>query len=343
MTMQDTDVTARTEGLRALLRNTLMNNAESASCCGPWSALFAERDIWQGDWKLNQRLFRNLSATFDKNQVRELLLAAAGVKVSRTCVQDDELEVLRSTADFYGFSVSASEHRWLLHGDAGKGGWANTMERSAEPHEPGVTNVYVAKDNAMAQIAKMLDEAGEDDLFGALLGIPACCRHAFVASKPRAAKQQNDFVPFVMERTPEPFPHDWRLNYLAQYFGPSLLSFFPCSFVCPAAAAIAQTSLELLRGCDAALAAECTSLQKTNVLYTEHAGLHLFQNELRDGVIAYAPDDLLSTENTALATLLRSGNSLRITGRETMHVYCDSTLVAELSEHEITMCAFNCA
>jgi hypothetical protein len=244
-------------------------------------------------------------------------------------------------ANRYGFQIAASKDAWILRADHGKGGWANQMERLAQPDEAGgVSNVYIASDSTLAETGRMLDEAGEDDLFGALLGIPACCRDNFERSKAQAAEKQCDFVPYVLENTPGAMPYDWRLNYLAQYFGSSLLSFFPCSFRCPAAASVADRTLTMLTHCDTAWARRCVELQQANVLYTEYRGVHLFRSQLCNGWIAYDRANLRSSEATELASLLQQGDRLEVTGKHAVSVYRGATKIGNLAEDDACMCAF---
>jgi hypothetical protein len=308
---------------------------------GPWGSFFEEQSAWDWSARLNRNLYRDLKGQFDDNLVREILLAAADVKISRTSLTEGKIGLLHATAERHGFQIVTSEERWIPRIDRGKGGWANQIGRLAEPGEPGgVCHVYIASDIGLAETGKMLDEAGEDDLFGALLGIPACCREAFERFKPLAVEKQYDFVPYVLENTSGAMPYDWRLNYTAQYFGSSLLSFFPCSFRCLAAASVADRTCRMLAHCDLALAKRFVELQKTNVLYSENSGLHLFRTRLRDGSIEYEPRDLQSTESTELAMLLQQGDRLEVIGKHVVHVYRGSTKIAELAGGNVCMCAF---
>jgi hypothetical protein len=344
-------VNGRKERLRAILRQTLedqiaIEGAEGTSwrLPGPWGTFFEEHSAWDAATRLNHGLYLDLRRHFDDNLVREILLAAANVKISRITLSDNKIDLVRSIAEQYGFQLVTSEAEWILRADTGKGGWVNGAGRLAEPGEAGgVRNVYIASDQTLAETGRMLDEANEDDLFGALLGIPACCREAFEKFRPAAAEKQCDFVPFVLANTAGDMPYDWRLNYAAQYFGYSLLSFFPCSFRCGAAAAVAEKSLAMLAHCDAAWPEKFVQLQRTNVLYTENDGVHLFRSPLQDGAIAYEPQDLQSTESTHLAELLQRGDRLDVQGQRAVKIYRGSTKLGELSGEDVCLCAFLCS
>lgn len=345
-------VEARKERLRGILRQTLDeqltgqaeavdSKGEQRRLSGPWSSFFEERSAWDTETRLDHELYLDLKGQFDDNLVREILLAAADVKISRASLTEEKIALLQAIAERHGFQIVTTDDQWILRADRGKGGWANGGARLAEPGEAGgVRNVYIASDATLAETGKMLDEAGEDDLFGALLGIPACCREAYEKFSPLAAKKQFDLVPYVLDHTDGAMPYDWRLNYMAQYFGAALLSFFPCSFRCPAAAAVADRTLGMLAQCDAAWAKRFTELQQSNVLYTEYGGLHLFRARLLNDRIAYGPQDLQSTAATELAALLQQGDRLEVSDKHIAHVYRGSTKIGELAGEDTCMCAF---
>jgi hypothetical protein len=343
----------RTERLRRLLRQTLDeqlaeapdavdSNGRRRRLPGPWGLFFDEKGAWDRTARLSRALHLDLKGRFDDNLIREILLAAADVKISRASLTEPKLAELLTIAARHGFEIAASQNQFVLCADRGKGNWANSGRPAAEAGEAGaVRNVYIASDTTLAETGLMLDEAGEDDLFGALLGIPACCRQAFDRHKQLAARQQNDFVPYVLQNTGGAMPYDWRLNYVAQYFGFSLLSFFPCSFRCAAAVEAAEATLDLLKHCDAAWADQFVDLQKTNVLYTEYRGLHLFPGEMRDGRIAYRRQEVRSTEITELSELLRQGDRLEVHGKHEVHVYRGSARLGEIAGEDVCMCAFH--
>jgi len=346
-------IESRREQFRALLRRTLDEQLSAQAraadsggnrrrLSGPWGRYFEEHSAWDCATELNRDLYRDLSGQFNDGVVRETLLAAAGVKISRTSLDEAKVALLQVIAERHGFQIVKSEQKWAVRADLGKGGWANRMDRLTDPGEAGgVCNVYIASDVTLAATGRMLDEAREDDLFGALLGIPSCCREAYERFRPLAEEKQYDFVPHVLDSTSGAAPYDWRLNYLAQYFGCSLLSFFPCSFRCPAAIAVAEGTLTMLARCDASWARRCVELQQTNVLYSENSGLHLLRTRLCNGVITYKPEDLQSSEATELAYLLQRGDRLEVSGKHSVQVYRGSTKIGELSGEAAGMCAFH--
>ncbi|MBV8214039.1 MAG: hypothetical protein JOZ08_12560 [Verrucomicrobia bacterium] len=344
---------ARRERIRLILRQTLDQQFDDSrgyldakhskwQPSGPWRTLFEEYSTWDSATQFNQELYLALRGQFRDDLIREILLAAAGLKVSRLSLKERKIASLRVHIEQHGLQIVTSENQWIPLLDFGKGGWANRGVRGAESGDPNaIRNVYIASDTALAETAKLLDEAGEDNLFGALLGIPACCREAFDRFKPLAAAKQYDFVPHVLGNTGGAPPFDWRLNYTAQYFGCSLLSFFPCSFRCPSAAAVSDRALRLVADCDPAWLNRVVKLQQANVLYTENSGLHLFRARLDNGRITYGPQDLQSTEPNELADLLRRGDWLDVGDVHAVQVYRGTTKIADLSGKDAHMCVFH--
>jgi hypothetical protein len=308
---------------------------------GPWNMLTSDSGVWDAEAHPSAELYRQIRGRLSDTSVKELLLAVAGVKVSRLSVADAELQFLRCLAEQHGFFLLASHERYLPLRDVGKGNYCNGFERVVGPDEArGLRNVYIASDKSLVEAAKLLEEAVDDELFGALLGIPHCCRNAYERFLPIASAKQFDLVPLVLDDTPGPLSYDSWLNYPAVYFGRSLLSFFPCSFRCKAAHAVARSTYGMLAECDEAWAISFLDLQHSNILYTEYQGVHLFRQPLIDGWIRYGPDDFNSTEPTALAALIRRGDRLEVRGKRLVNIYSGSDRIGILQGEDIGMCVF---
>jgi len=307
---------------------------------GSWSMLTSDSGVWDVGAHPSPELYRQIRGRLSDTNVKELLLAAAGVKVSRLSVSDAGLQFLRCLADQHGFFLLASEQRYLPLPDVGKG-FCNAFERVTDPDKTGaLRNVYIASDKSLVESAKLLEEAVDDELFGALLGIPHCCRDAYERFLPIAGTKQLDLVPLVLENTPGPVSYDSWLNYPAVYFGRSLLSFFPCTFRCTAAGAVARRTYRMLAECDEAWAVSFLDLQRSNILYTEYQGVHLFRQPLINGWIRYGPDDFISTEPTELAALIRRGDRLEVCGKRLANIYSGAERIAILQGEDIGVCVF---
>jgi hypothetical protein len=308
---------------------------------GPWGMLTDEGYTWRTQAELSSVVQAETREHFDDNIVREILLAAAGVKLSRTCLSDERIGILEGIADRHGFRVLAGRQRYVHRRDIGKGGACNGVERRLEEHEGGgLRNVYIASDDSLAEAGRLLEEAGDDEIFGILLGIPACCREFYTRSRAIAESSQNDMVMPALDNTPDGGPYDWWVNYPAHYFGRTLLSFFPCSFRCPAASAVARSTFQMLAKCDKAWADSFLSLQQSNILYTEYEGLHLFRRPLVDGVIHYGAEDVASTENTRICELIRQGDTLRVLTKHEVRICRGVERVGTIEGEDVGMCAF---
>jgi hypothetical protein len=307
---------------------------------GPWSMLISDSGAWDVGAQPSAELYRQIRGRLSDTSVKELLLAAAGVKVSRLSVADDDLQFLDCLADQHGFFLLASRERYLPLPDVGKGNYCNGFELVGPDDARGLRNVYIASDKSLVDAAKLLEEAVDDELFGALLGIPHCCRKAYEGFLPIASVKQFDLVPLVLDNTLGPLSYDSWLNYPAVYFGRSLLSFFPCSFRCTAAGAVARSTYGMLAECDEAWAISFLDLQHSNILYTEYRGVHLFRQPLVDGWIRYGPNDFESTEPTDVADLIGRGDRLEVLGKHGVNIYRGEDRIGRLEGEDISMCVF---
>jgi len=322
-------------------QQTLNLGGIKARARGPWTMLNGDGGGWAETTRLSRELFAQIKGQFSDDIAREILLAAAGVKVSRTSLCEAKLGLLRSIAAQHDFCILASADRYIFRRDKGKGGCCNAIERVAGPDEDsGLRIVYMASEPSLAEAAKLLEEAGDDQLFGMLLGIPSCCREAYARFQPMAIAKQFDLVPMVLDNTTGEMPYDPWVNYPAVYFGRALLSFFPCSFRCPAAGIVARRTFEMLAECDAAWARSFLDFQQTNILYTEYQGVHMFRCPIIDGSIRYEPSDLHSTEPTDLAAVLRSGDRLWVHGKRQVDIYRGMERIAVLEGEDVGVCAF---
>lgn len=314
---------------------------QRAEACGPWNLLVDPGCTWRTQKLLDPDLCTTLREHFGNSASREILLAAAGVKLSRTCLSNAQLNVLQGIAERHGFAVSASSESYIHRADVGKGGSANAIDRKANPgEEGGLRNVYIAADASLTDAGQMLEEAGDDEIFGTLLGIPWCCREAYMRLSPVASAKQNDFVMLALDNTQGSGPYNYWTNYPATYFGFGLISFFPCSFRCPNAASVAKSTFEMLCACDPSWANLFLKVQQTNILYTEYDGLHLFRRPLVDGCIQYGPGDFRSTAPTRVSEVIADGTRLEVRGKHEVNIYRDARHVASLDGEDIGLCAF---
>ncbi|HEV7398239.1 MAG TPA: hypothetical protein VGN86_17130 [Pyrinomonadaceae bacterium] len=292
--------------------------------------------------KETQGLFFELRDRFNDNMMREVILAACGLKVARTCMSDNDLLTFLPVAKRNNLQVVLSPEKYIHRRDIGKGGWSNSLEGTVPTdHEAGLFNVYIATDKYLADLGLKTEEDNYEDEFGLLLGIPECCRNAYLEGHELARLKQNDLVPIVLDNTIGPPPYNFWNNYVAQYFGRALLSFFPCSFNCAFAADLARMSFSVLQQCSRSWADRFISSQKTNILYTEYLGVHEFPGSCyMDGWMKYDRRLITSTENTQISQYLMSGNKLKVLGKHGVEIYNGDCVVKRLEDEDVSVCLF---
>ena len=94
--------------IRDALTETLLRECSDAiepRLHGAWSLLIEDGCTWKAQARLDNGLLCALRGHFGSNIIREILLAAAGVKISRTCLSDARLELLRGIAEEHGFEI----------------------------------------------------------------------------------------------------------------------------------------------------------------------------------------------------------------------------------------------
>lgn len=287
-------------------------------------------------------LFQSLVGKFNDNIVREILLASENVKISRTCMTIEDLEIFIPIADQHGLHVVLSASKYIHKRDIGKGGWSNDIERSVDIHHPdGQFNVYIGLNQEMIEKSMFFEESSKEDSFGQLLHIPPCCREAYIQRHSIAQQKQNDFVPLVLAGTLAPPPYNFWNNYVSQYFDRALLSFFPCSFNCPYAAEFAQATFHLLQHHSVSWAQQFIESQRANILYTEYEGLYRFSNtRYENGWLDYDYKLLQSTDETVLSSTLRRGNRLCILGKNGIAIYHNDQIITTIENNDISICLF---
>ncbi len=287
-------------------------------------------------------LFNVLHRKFNDNIVREILLVASGVKDSRTCMSTEELIYFIPIAETHNIEVAISHNKYIHRPDIGKGGWSNSLEKTVSANHPtGLHNVYLSRSRKSAKEGLLAEENSDEETFGGLLGIPACCRNAYLKSHYLAKQKQNDFVPLVLLETDGGPPYNYWNNYVSQYFGRALLSFFPCSFNCPEAASFAEKSFQVLSEVSEGWAFQFVIDQQSNILYTEYDGLFRFNSTFNNGWINYSPSEFVATTQGKLTDQMQQANRIKILHKNGVEIYANEQLIARHEHEDISMCIFH--
>jgi hypothetical protein len=212
-------------------------------------------------------------------QTREILSAWAGHKVARIALTDAKIKNSINILSSIGLHIEVKKSKIFLKKDIGKGGWSNKfLEGENLNPDLGEWLLYVSNNQKKSYNSMKADENEDETSLGEDLGIPNCCIDFYDRNREKAFQKQNDFVPLVLENTKGDGPYNFWNNYVSQYFGYSLLSFFPCSFNCKNAANFAQNTYELLNAYLPFHAKKTIHFQKQNLIYTEYKGIHMYEN-----------------------------------------------------------------
>lgn len=291
-------------------------------------------------------VFATLAERVGMIPTREIVSVWAGLKTSRIGGRETTIRLVEEAAPKLGLATVRSTRKYLGRRDIGKGGWSNKFGGSFPLDSPhGDWLLYIARSVNHAEAARDAEEDGREFDFGGELGIPSCCARFYVENQDRAMAKQNDYVPLVLRNTENQAPYDPLLNYVAQYFGYSLISFFPCSFCCPHAKAVAQRSLEVLTEVSPPLANDTLRFQRMPILYTEYRGLYAFEGAQFDaatGLLSYRRENIhgtLPTSSSVFRQLLQ-GDNLELIGKDHVRILRGTERVAELRGENVSACIF---
>jgi hypothetical protein len=228
--------------------------------------------------KTDRSLFEALVSIVGLLQCREIMSAWAGLKVARIGIKTSDLKRTLKVLDELKLNYHIIPELVYLKRDIGKGGWSNKFDESKNiPSHKGDQIIYVGKTKKELKNAFKADLFGDEGEFGINLGIPQCCVDFYLRNQEKAYQKQNDFVPLVLNNTKELHSFNYWNNYVSQYFGYSLLSFFPCSFNCDKAAIMAQNTYELMSTILPDQAEKIIHFQKQPILYSEYRGIYMFE------------------------------------------------------------------
>ena len=287
-------------------------------------------------------LYRELQALgFGPIVTKEILCAAAGLKVTRLSATDLDVAKLERLLPSYGIEVAVGDVKYGIALDAGKGGWANRFTAPVPADSPeGFWKLYLALDPSLMSRAREHDARGADNVLGESLGIPDCCRVFYDAFAKRAFEKQGDLVPLTFLNTPAGYPFNCWNNSASQYFGYSLLSFSPCSFDCPKAAEVATKTYAFLHQIDAGFADRFLEHHRRSILYTEYDGVFsLVDAEYDAGVLRYRAVEGTTTEG-AVASALANGDRIVSRASNAFTIQAGVTVLKKCEGTDFALCIF---
>ena len=280
-------------------------------------------------------------------QTREIISAWAGHKVARIALNDKKIIKVLDILKKIGLHIVIKKEKIFLKKDIGKGGWSNKFKEGKNLNpKNGECLLYISKNEKKSFNAMKSDENNDETALGEDLGIPSCCIDFYESNREIAYSKQNDFVPLVLENTKGNQPYNYWNNYVAQYFGYSLLSFFPCSFNCKNAAKFAQNTYDLINNYLPKHANKIIHFQKQNIIYTEYTGIHMYENSKFD-----KNKKILQLNNSIFHSTLKSNaknleifanpKSVKIIDKQHINIINKNNKIIKLNNNNIANCIFN--
>jgi hypothetical protein len=226
-----------------------------------------------------RELAHDLSRLLGRIALREVLCAAAGLKPVRISVGDVDTSACVGVLTRLGLSVAVgSDVRWIAN-DRGKGGWSSTSGKPGEGE--AWKHLYVACDDHQAHELRTAEERGDDEEFGRLLLVPACCREMFHRRRTEAESVQMDFFRYTYPAATSRCP--WRTNLGAQYFDAAMLSHYPCAPGCRESLRLADIAWRICASTAPAMARAMAELMRSPCVYSEDHGIYLLSGATWDG------------------------------------------------------------
>ena len=293
--------------------------------------------------KATHNLFESLIGKFPDNKIREIILAAEGLKVCRTLVDELDLSSFVHLLESHGLHIAIYDHKFICLPDAGKGGWISQYGIQV-PIEigHGLLMVYIASSPSAALDAMKQEHSQDDSAFGDSLAIPTCCSNFYVKHIDAALARQNDYLSFVAKNTPPDQPYSYWNNIAAQYFDGSLISFYPCSFSCKAAENVSKKSYQILCQYSETWASQFLFKHKSNIIYTEYEGVYLLGDSIFDGTqILYDNKRITATMNGIVFNALSMGNILKVDNVNSGDILNGNEHISSIRSDTLNILVFN--
>lgn len=294
----------------------------------------------------NKKFILELLSILGPIPVKEALLGKLGYKVSRLGINPKDCTKVLTLLDKFSVKYVVGNFRYTYKLDVGKGGWSNKFSDEISINDKNVVGdylLYISDSIDKARIARNNEEKRKEIKFGEDLGIPSCCANFYISNSEKAMEKQNDFVLYVLENTLSSPPYNYWNNYIGQYFGYSLLSFFPCSFDCEKSIDVSKKIYDILYKIYPDFANKFLLYHKQNILYTEYRGIYLFQNtKYKNSVIKYSDSLIHSTiKKSSIYKTITQSNKLFINNKNDCTFLKDNITTRNLRGENVALCLFN--
>jgi hypothetical protein len=275
--------------------------------------------------------------------MKELILVYNKSKpCCRIIIGDSILKQFNDFCKKYSLYIERSNFKIIGQRDIGKGGWQNKIKKKVSVNsKKGYFFYYVSYNKKNAKRAKTAEKSKKEKKFGKLLGFPVCCQNFFAKYYKKANSKQCDFVLYVLKETKENPPYDFWNNYIAQYFGYSLLSHFPCSFNCKESERLAKLYYKKLKENNKKFAEGFKKAQKSAILFTEYRGIFLIRKyNLKGNILIYDNKNLKTTLKNTIFESLKRGDNVKILNKNHVLIRKKNHTLKELRGENIGICIF---
>jgi hypothetical protein len=147
-------------------------------------------------------------------------------------------------------------------------------------------------------------------------------------------------VPFIFRNTDATRGFNFWTNYGTRYFGYSLLSFAPCSFLCDRAAAAAKNVWSILSAINRELADMFITYHKRSILYTEESGVFLLDTQPGPANRISFRTLRMTIDDSPIAKAMGEGNNLEVGSGGDVLIFKDERLLATGPGKECALCIF---
>lgn len=292
----------------------------------------------------SKHIFENMVEEVGLLQTREIMSAWAGLKVARIGIKAKKINSLLKFLNELKLHFKVSNNLVFSKRDIGKGGWSNKFdEREGLPENLGDFLIYISNDANLLNRSVESEDEGNEEEFGVNLGIPNCCIEFYAKNLNSAYEKQNDFVPLVLKNTKELHSFNFWNNYVSQYFGYSLLSFFPCSFNCVESARFAQNTYDLINSILPIQASQIIHFQKQPILYTEYRGIYLFEGATCSNESVYLENATLHAtvpSNSRTLDKILNLHSITINSKDKLSFVDNAGVNSIIKSENIAFCTF---
>ena len=246
----------------------------------------------------------------------EFLYVIEGAKpCARIIVSEDELDKIINFLDENKLIYSISDFKVIKQNTQSEFYSDKSIKIPKDDSSKGHFFVYLSKDKAKAEKAKIAEAKNNHLELGLILGYPKCCCEFFAKN----FDEKHTDLTLKSLKNSDGFEFPFYNNIAARHFDISLLSYFPHSFGCIPSIEISKNNLKIIHKHSKELAEMFSGVLKSAVIYTMDEGIFLLRRyERNNDELIYG--DIVSTTKSKLYFLVSSNNKLKIIDKNNFFV-----------------------